>query len=122
MGKGGAPTKITKAAIEKVKKALLLGATYKIAAQYAGISERTFYEHKKNNPHFLQAVESTESENAMLHLQRLETAAADGDITTSKYIMERRHGFSQKIELDAKIGVMEDLQKKADEWVEKRKG
>lgn len=115
------PTKCTRKTMARIKEALLLGATYKIAAQYAGIGMSTFYEWKKDKPEFLDAVESTEAACAMFHLKLLKKAAVKGDVTTSKYILDRRHGYIEKMQVDLNIGVMEKLDEEADRWREGRK-
>jgi len=91
----GRPSKATPTALDKIVEALKLGATHKLAAQCAGMSERTFYQHQADNPQFAQAIEAAEAAGAMQHLATITALTQSGDpavmLKASTWLLERRY-------------------------------
>jgi transposase len=99
-GRGSVRTEETR---DKICKAIELGATYKLACFYAGISEATFYDWKANDLEFLEAIHIAEGKGAVNHLVNITRASkgvqnpdGDGYILTpswqaSAWILERRY-------------------------------
>lgn len=84
------PTKLTKATIELVCEAIELGATYELAAKYAGISYQTFNEWHKSKPVFSEALERAEGRAALKWLSKIEQQAQD-DWRAAAWKLERRY-------------------------------
>jgi transposase len=86
----------------KVCEALRVGCTRKIAAEYAGISERTLYSWMKRGEdarsgrflQFLQAVQGAEARGAVSSLATIQQAARSGDWRAAAWILERRHNYT----------------------------
>jgi len=86
--------------------AISLGSTYKIAAGYAGITERTLYlwlaKGEKGEERYIQFfhdVKKAESKGAIQHLGKITQAAQDGTWQASAWILERRHGYFRNPEV-----------------------
>lgn len=87
----GRPTKKTPARQKRICDAIRLGATHVLAAQAAGIGERTFYEWMQEKPQFAQAVKAAEGEAALVWLEKIEAAASDGNWQAAAWKLERRY-------------------------------
>lgn len=95
----GRRRKNPKDVVDKICKAVKLGSTYRIACQYAGISETLFYEwmaegRSGKNPEkaeFAEQVKTAESEAAMLWLDQIDTAARNGSWQAAAWRLERRY-------------------------------
>jgi transposase len=85
------PTKYTPEVVGKVTQAIKLGATYELAAAYAGIAESTFYDWQARKPEFSEAVKSAEGTAAVGWLARIEQAASAGNWTAAAWKLERRY-------------------------------
>ena len=91
-------SKLTHDALEKITTAIRLGATYKLAAQYAGISEVTLYDWIKKaneNPDspygvFLHAINEAEGKAALTSLSKIQKAS-ERDWRAAAWLLERRH-------------------------------
>ena len=109
----GRPTKISKAVTDRVIEAIKSGATYELAAQYAGISYSTFNnwmlkgeEGHKDFLQFLQQVKEAEGKAAITWLQMIDTAAAES-WQAAAWKLERRYPQSygkQVVEHQGKDG------------------
>lgn len=88
---GGRETVRTPETRDKLCQAIELGATYKLACQYAGISEATFYAWKADDLEFLEAINKAEGKGAVSHLARIKQASTDGNWQASAWILERRY-------------------------------
>lgn len=84
----GRKTKYTPETVAKIIQAIELGATYEIAAGYAGVSPPTFYEWKKTKPEFLNAINEAEGRAATKWLAKIET---DPSWQSSAWKLERRY-------------------------------
>src|SRR5690242_14634289 len=108
----GRKSKCTPAVVKKICEALKLGATYELAAAYAGIGERTFYDWMEQKPQFSQVVEEAEAAGAIISLQQIADAAASGipgSWRAASWKMERRwpqwYGRNvQQVELSGRDG------------------
>ena len=100
-------TKLTAATVAKVVQAIELGATYELAAKYAGIAESTFYVWMKDHPEFSEAVHAGEGKAAIVWLAKIEQAGKD-DWRALAWKAERRfpksYGKSDRVELTGKDG------------------
>lgn len=85
------PTKYTSETVERVLEAIRLGATYELAAGYAGISYTTFNDWHQKKPEFSQALKEAEGVAAVGWLKRIEDAAAEGAWQAGAWKLERRY-------------------------------
>jgi len=93
------PTKLTKQVQERIARAIRVGATYELAAQYGGIHYDTFNEWMKAGREaesgefyeFSEAIKKAEGEAAYRSLSRIETAAKKGNWQADAWKLERRY-------------------------------
>tara|TARA_Y100000592_G_scaffold81075_1_gene128411 strand:- start:1937 stop:2374 length:438 start_codon:yes stop_codon:yes gene_type:complete len=87
-------------------QAIELGMTYKLSAQYAGISETTFHawmsrgrdEETGIYNEFLKSVKKAESKGALANLAIIQKTAKEGNWQASAWILERRHNYTSRQE------------------------
>jgi len=99
MGKTGRPTKLTEEVTTTITNAIAVGATFKHAAQAAGIDRLTFQRWMRLGKaaqsgeyrNFYNAVKKAETAGVLLLLQRIQYAAKDGQWQAAAWILERRH-------------------------------
>lgn len=91
---------LTKETTDRFCEAVRLGMTYKLASQYAGISDMTFYSWKRKadagsakHVKFLKTVKTAESHGAAKCLAVIERAAEEGSWQAAAWILERRHKY-----------------------------
>lgn len=84
------PTKYTPETVKKITDAIKLGATYKLACNYAGIDYSTFNEWQKTKPKFSEAVKAAEGEAAVKWLAKIEAAAVKS-WQAAAWKLERRY-------------------------------
>lgn len=89
--RGGVPTKRTPENLQKIVQAIKLGATYELAAAYAGMHYDTFNEWRKDDPDFSEAIKQAEGQAAVLLLAKIEQAATDGNWQAAAWKLERRY-------------------------------
>lgn len=97
-------SKLTEEVTDNLCKAIEMGMTYKLACQFAGISEATFYSWMKQGREnidekfveFLESIKKAESKGALLNLAIIQKAAKEGSWQASCWLMERRHGYHIK--------------------------
>lgn len=94
----GRPSKFTPDTQQKIAQAIQMGATYEIAAQFAGITYDTFNEwmkrgaaNEKDYSDFFEAVKSAEGRAAVGWLAKIEAAANDGNWQAAAWKLERRY-------------------------------
>lgn len=82
----------------KLIAAIKLGATYELAAQYAGVTYRTLRNwitraeaEEEGFIHFLQALKEAEGRGAFALLTKINNAADDGNWQAAAWILERRY-------------------------------
>jgi len=85
---------------ERLVKAIELGLTNRLACQYAGIAESTFYlwmeKARGGHPKYLdllEALKKAEAENAAECFSVIKRAAMDGTWTAAAWVLERRHNM-----------------------------
>ena len=96
-------SKFIDAVTDRIMEALRLGATYELAAEYAGISRSTLYnwmEKGKDQDRgqyrtFLDIIKAAEAKGAIANLAMIETAARAGDWKAAAWRLERRHGYTR---------------------------
>ena len=100
-GKHGRPSKLNEATAGAICRALARGATYEIAAGYAGIHIGTLYawlskgrEGREPYQSFLKSVKESEAMGAMNLLHVVQEASID-DPKYACWLLERRHGYTQ---------------------------
>jgi hypothetical protein len=94
----GRPSKLTDETQARICKALAVGATYALAAQYGGIGERTFYEWMEKGEsaktgryaQFRQAIKRAEAEAAYGWLDVIEQAKTE-TWQAAAWKLERRY-------------------------------
>lgn len=91
---GGKATKRTPEAREKLLQAIKLGATYELAAGYAGMSYTTLREWARDEPELVEEMKTAEGDGAALALARIDKAAKDGVWTAAAWKLERRYPHS----------------------------
>jgi len=99
------PSKLTDQVTEQVCKAVAMGMTFELAAQYAGISKTTFFrwmrigeESDEGSPfwEFWHSVKSAESKGALNALTTINRAAVDGSWQAAAWLLERRHKYRKE--------------------------
>lgn len=96
---GGRPRKLNVARQETLTLALVNGATYELAAKYAGISYPTLRrwlvrggnEPESDYGQFTQAVKRAEAEAALAALAKITGAAQNGDWRAAAWLLEHRY-------------------------------
>lgn len=96
---GGRPTKLTPSVQKRICEAIEQGATYTLAAQYAGISYDSFNDWMKQGGEaedgefcqFFHAVKAAEGKAAVKWLRKIETAANKGNWAAAAWKLERRY-------------------------------
>lgn len=112
----GRRPKLTSGMIEEVYKALRLGCTYTLAAQYIGINKSTFFRYLrqgKQDPtsiygQFRDTVMRAEAANAVAALARLQKAARDGDVRWDAWMLSRRHGYNRHLKINGVVDLNGD--------------
>ncbi|MCL4736495.1 MAG: hypothetical protein KJ050_16340 [Candidatus Omnitrophica bacterium] len=87
---GGCPTKRTPKARAKILEAISLGATYQLAANYAGMHYDTLNEWRKDDAEFSDALTEAEGKAACKWLKKIEAAAARNWLAAA-WKLERRY-------------------------------
>jgi hypothetical protein len=88
---GGRKSKYTPETVGKLLQAIKLGATYKLACDYAGIDQSTFHDWMKNKPEFSTQLKEAEGSGAVGLLARIQKEATDGTWQAAAWILERRY-------------------------------
>jgi hypothetical protein len=83
----GRRSKYTPETVDKLTQAIRLGATYKLACDYAGISQETFSQWMNGKPEFSEAVKDAEGEGAVKLLAVIERAANGVKGDNGEYIL-----------------------------------
>ena len=90
----GRPTIMTESTLKKLEEAFSFGANDLQACLYADISHQTLYTYQNEHPEFIDR-KNRLKENVKLHAKRnvskavIGTGKSDGDIDTSKYVLDR---------------------------------
>lgn len=93
------PTKYTEERAGRILQALSLGATHRLACQYAGIDEETFRQWRKRFFGFSDRVTEAEGRASVGWLAKIEQAASDGVWQAAAWKLERRypHEYGRKV-------------------------
>ena len=87
----GRRSKYTPETVDKLTQAIRLGATYRLACDYAGITEETFYQWRRSKSEFSDAIKEAEGKGALGWLAKIEQAASDGNWQAAAWKLERRY-------------------------------
>lgn len=87
----GRKTKLTPDVLERITRAIELGATYEMAAQYGGITFETFRVWRAKNAAFSDAIKEAEGKAVVGWLDKIETAATEGSWQAAAWKLERRY-------------------------------
>lgn len=91
----GRRTKLTKQIETAIVEALNLGATYKLAADAAGISEGTFYRWMRGDTprqkQFQKRIKAAQSGASLDALDKIQRASEAGSWQAAAWLLERRH-------------------------------
>lgn len=85
-----ANSKYTPERVDKILKAIAVGATFGHACSYAGIDHDTFNNWRKRYSEFSDAVKEAEGKSVVGWLAKIEKAASDGNWTAAAWKLERR--------------------------------
>lgn len=85
------PTKYTPDVVDRIVKAVELGATYEHAANYGGIHYDTFNTWREKKPEFSEAIKAAEGKAVIGWLTKIEAAATDGTWQAAAWKAERRY-------------------------------
>ena len=85
------PSKYTPATAKKITDAIRVGATFRLACDYAGITEDTFSNWRKKYSDFSDAIKEAEGGAAVGWLAKIEKAANDGTWQAAAWKLERRY-------------------------------
>jgi len=124
---GGRPTKLNEETLAKLEHALRLGTTKKYACAYAGISERTLYNHMDASEQFLQNIDTWCGDKLYRALNKEDELIEQGNATIIQNVLNKAHpdrkdrseNIEKKMELNISMS-LEDMIK-ALEDPEKRK-
>lgn len=97
----GRQSKYTTDVVQKIEQALRIGATLKLAAEYAGISEDTLIGWKKRYPDFSAKCAGACAAGAMKWLAVIDQAAPE-DWRAAAWKLERRYPeeYGQRVRVD----------------------
>jgi transposase len=87
----GRPTKYTPETAKKITDAIRVGATFRLACAYAGVSEDTFARWRERYADFADMLREAEGQGAVGWLAKIEKAANDGDWKAGAWKLERRY-------------------------------
>lgn len=96
-------SKFVKPVKDLIIEALKLGATYEIAAEYAGISRSTLYNWMERGQNetsgsyrsFLDSIKQADAAGAIANLKIIQEAAIAGDWKASAWRLERKNGYTK---------------------------
>ena len=111
-----AKSKRTPENAKKLCDGLRLGMTYKLAAQYAGISESTLWDWAAKDSGFSDLLKDAEAANAAQALASIVQSARAGQWTAAAWMLERRHGYTrtEKVEHSGEVRTGPALPKDVD--------
>ena len=84
-------TKYNAQVAKKIVDAIRVGATFRLACLYAGISEDTFMRWRRRYADFADAVNQAEGAGAAAWLGHIEKAAQDGNWQAAAWKLERKY-------------------------------
>lgn len=87
---GGRPTVMTPEVLKKLEDAYLCDATHLQAAIYAGITEQTLHNYKRDHPKFFERIEQLRGMVSFKAKLNIKKSIDSGDKIDSKWHLERR--------------------------------
>lgn len=100
----GRPTKMTKATIQKLETAFLMGCTDLEACLVADISKSTLYSYIEENSEFSDRKEVLKQNPVMKARKVVLSALDDGDLNTAHRVIDRKEGSKVKQEITGADG------------------
>jgi hypothetical protein len=91
MAKGQRASKRSPEVEKRILDAIRLGATYKLASQYACIDPATFWRWVEKDANFATRVKEAEGAATVGWLAKIEKAASDGNWQAAAWKLERRY-------------------------------
>ena len=103
--KGGRPTVMTPAMVNKLEEGFLKGLSDAECCLYCGISKQTLYDYCNKHPEFTDRKEDLKKQPAVQAKLNILEALNDGDKDISKWYLERksRDEFSLKQTIEADV-------------------
>lgn len=77
--------------VQRILTAIRMGATYRLACDYAGISEDTFGRWRDQHADFAAQLKEAEGAAVVGWLAKIEQAASDGNWQAAAWKLERRY-------------------------------
>lgn len=116
MSQRGRKTKYTPDTLDRLRRALELGAPQKMACAAAGIGHTTFHEWMNTRPEFRELVQNAEAVAAVGWLAVIEQAAQSGTWQAAAWKLERRYpqDFGRRIEQTVNVNSREVAEQLAD--------
>lgn len=100
----GRPTKYTPETVEKILKAIAVGAPYTHACNFASVGFDAFNEWRAKYPEFAERIKEAEGKAVTGWLAKIEKAASDGNWQAAAWKLERRYpeefGRRDKVQID----------------------
>lgn len=111
------PHKLTPEVQARLVTAVAAGATWQLAAQAAGIGERTLRRWRQAGEEaeegaeyeLVQAIKAAEAEAAIGALSKIKAAWESGEWAAAGWYLERRHGYVRRSEVSGPDGGAIDL-------------
>jgi transposase len=99
----GQRSKYTEDTVKALEQAIGMGATYRLASQYAGISEDTFARWRDRYADFAARIKRAEGRAAVGWLAKIEKAANEGTWQAAAWKLERRypHEYGRQVQEQA---------------------
>jgi transposase len=102
----GRPSKLTPELQKTITEAIVIGATYQAAAEYAGIAYDTFHEWMKDErPKFRAFSEAIRQANAQCRIRLLAKIQGADDWRSKAWILERRFRDEYGAQLNVKAEI-----------------
>jgi hypothetical protein len=88
----GRPTVVTEDVVRKLESVFKLGVKDNVACNYAGIPERTYYDHLKGNEDFRSRIRAAQNYPRIAAGQTVVRAfTEDNDVQSARWWLEKKH-------------------------------
>lgn len=102
---GGAPTKLTEEAVQKLESIFQVGGTVEEATSYAGIARRTYHYWMEKNDDFARKMEAAQHYSDVVAKNVVVASITKNkDLDTSKWWLEKRQ-FKNNITTNVQVNV-----------------
>lgn len=105
-------TKLRPDLVKRLTEAIQIGCTYAQACDHAGIATSTFYAWMERGRQgdsefieFLEAIKRANAKSVIANLAVVQRAARDGSWQAAAWVLERRHGMTNKPEAPVQINI-----------------